>query len=71
MILEIPEPLVVEALVDLVEALGFTVIFQPALNSLFLNTERDGSAWQAEAAAYRAAFAENPPYDTLRNLVIK
>ena len=46
-----------EALVDLVEKLGFTVIFQPALNSLFLNTERDGSAWQAEAAAYRVAFA--------------
>ncbi len=46
-----------EALVDLVEALGFTVIFQPARNSLFLDTQRDGLAWQAEVAAHRAAFA--------------
>lgn len=46
-----------DALLDLVEELGFTVIFQPARQSLFLDTERDGSAWQADAAAHRAAFA--------------
>jgi len=46
-----------EALVDLVEELGFSIIFQPARNSLFLDTDRDGSAWQAETTAHRAAFA--------------
>ena len=33
------------------------VAFQPALNSLFLETECDGSAWQLETEAMRAAFA--------------
>ena len=42
-----------EALVDLVEELGFTVIFQPARNSVCLDTQRDGSAWQVEVAAPR------------------
>jgi MoaA/NifB/PqqE/SkfB family radical SAM enzyme len=46
-----------DALVDLVETLGFTVIFQPARNSLFLDTDRDGAAWEAEPTAHRAAFA--------------
>jgi MoaA/NifB/PqqE/SkfB family radical SAM enzyme len=46
-----------DALIDLVEKLDFAVIFQPARHSLFLDTERDGSAWQAGAAAHRAAFA--------------
>jgi len=44
-----------ETLVELVEKLGFTVIFQPVRNSLFLDTERNGSAWQTEAAANAGA----------------
>ena len=31
---------------DIAEDLGVGVAFQPALNSLFLETERDGSTWQ-------------------------
>jgi MoaA/NifB/PqqE/SkfB family radical SAM enzyme len=46
-----------DALLDLVEELGFAVMFQPARNSLFLETDRDGSLFQLEAAAHRAAFA--------------
>lgn len=46
-----------DALLDFVEGLSLAVIFQPARNSLFLDTARDGAAWQAEAAAHRAAFA--------------
>jgi MoaA/NifB/PqqE/SkfB family radical SAM enzyme len=47
-----------DALLDLVEELGFAVMFQPARNSLFLETDRDGSLFQLEAAAHRAAFAQ-------------
>jgi MoaA/NifB/PqqE/SkfB family radical SAM enzyme len=47
----------IEGLLDIVEDLGVGVVFQPALNSLFLETERDGSAWQLETEAVRAAFA--------------
>jgi MoaA/NifB/PqqE/SkfB family radical SAM enzyme len=47
----------IEGLLDIAEELGVGVVFQPALNSLFLETERDGSAWQLEAEAVRAAFA--------------
>src|SRR5262249_28625221 len=47
----------IEGLLDIAEALGVGVVFQPALDSLFLETERDGSAWQLEAEAVRAAFA--------------
>jgi MoaA/NifB/PqqE/SkfB family radical SAM enzyme len=46
-----------DALLDLAEEYGFGVIFQPARNSLFLDTGRDGSAWQLDAAAHRATFA--------------
>ncbi|MGZ5021077.1 MAG: radical SAM protein [Chthoniobacterales bacterium] len=46
-----------DALLDLVEEHGFAVMFQPARNSLFLETDRDGSLFQLEAAAHRAAFA--------------
>jgi MoaA/NifB/PqqE/SkfB family radical SAM enzyme len=46
-----------DALIEVVETLGLTVIFQPARNSLFLDTDRDGAAWQADSAAHRTAFA--------------
>ncbi len=38
------------------EELDIPVIFQPALNSLFLETRRDGSKWQPDAQAIRDAF---------------
>jgi MoaA/NifB/PqqE/SkfB family radical SAM enzyme len=50
----------VEAIDDVVgiaEGLRIPVVFQPALNSLFLGSERDGSAWQLNAGVMRAAFA--------------
>ena len=47
----------IEGLLDIAEDLGVGVAFQPALNSLFLETERDGSTWQLEAEAVRAVFA--------------
>lgn len=46
-----------DALMDLVEELGFRIIFQPARRSLFLETERDGSAFLLENEQIRAAFA--------------
>jgi MoaA/NifB/PqqE/SkfB family radical SAM enzyme len=47
----------IEELVEIADALGIPVVFQPALNSLFLDSERDGSAWQLDAQSMRAAFA--------------
>lgn len=46
-----------EELLDIAEDLNIPVVFQPALNSLFLETERDGSAWQLDVASMRATFA--------------
>ncbi len=46
-----------EALIDLVEELGCSIVFQPARNSLFLDTERDGAAFQLQAPELRDAFA--------------
>lgn len=48
---------VLEPLVAFGESLRVPVVFQPALNSLFLATARDGTRWQLEAARARAAFA--------------
>jgi len=48
---------VIEDLLEIAEALKTSVVFQPALSSLFLETERDGSAWQLDAQSIRAAFA--------------
>lgn len=39
----------VDAVVDLAEAAGARVVFQPALESLFIGTRRDGSAWRLAA----------------------
>lgn len=47
----------IDELLDLVEAEGFQVIFQPARNSLFLDSPRDGSAFEPDGAQLRAAFA--------------
>jgi MoaA/NifB/PqqE/SkfB family radical SAM enzyme len=47
----------IEPLLGTAAELGIPVVFQPAMNSLFLNTERDGSAWQLESRLMREAFA--------------
>jgi MoaA/NifB/PqqE/SkfB family radical SAM enzyme len=47
----------IEPLIDIVSALSIPVVFQPALNSLFLDTDRDGSSWQLDVQSIRAAFA--------------
>jgi MoaA/NifB/PqqE/SkfB family radical SAM enzyme len=49
----------VERISDLLafaERTGFAVVFQPARNSLFQNSGRDGSAFQLDAAATRSVF---------------
>jgi MoaA/NifB/PqqE/SkfB family radical SAM enzyme len=45
-----------DELVDLVEEEGFRVVFQPARNSLFLGSARDGAGYQLEDERLRAAF---------------
>jgi MoaA/NifB/PqqE/SkfB family radical SAM enzyme len=47
----------IESLIAMAEDLKIPVVFQPALSSLFLETERDGSSWQLDARSIRAAFA--------------
>jgi MoaA/NifB/PqqE/SkfB family radical SAM enzyme len=47
---------VLDELMDLVEARGFRIIFQPARNSLFLDSERDGSAFVLGNENIRRAF---------------
>jgi MoaA/NifB/PqqE/SkfB family radical SAM enzyme len=46
----------IEALIEIAEGLEIPVVFQPALNSLFLDTARDGSAWQLESRMIREVF---------------
>jgi MoaA/NifB/PqqE/SkfB family radical SAM enzyme len=43
----------VPELVRLAETLDSPIVFQPALNSLFLDTDRDGGRWELDAAAFR------------------
>jgi len=43
----------VPQLVGLAEDLDSPIVFQPALNSLFLDTDRDGSRWRVDADAFR------------------
>src|SRR5205823_943344 len=43
----------VPQLVGLAEDLDSPIVFQPALNSLFLDTDRDGTRWEVDAAAFR------------------
>jgi MoaA/NifB/PqqE/SkfB family radical SAM enzyme len=47
----------IEELLDIVEELGMRIVFQPARNSLFLDSERDGSAWAIERDEMARAFA--------------
>jgi MoaA/NifB/PqqE/SkfB family radical SAM enzyme len=44
----------IDELMDIVESTGNTIVFQPARNSLFLDTERDGSGFQLTGAELRA-----------------
>jgi MoaA/NifB/PqqE/SkfB family radical SAM enzyme len=46
----------IETLIEMAEGLDIPVIFQPAMNSLFLESDRDGSKWQVDAQAIRDAF---------------
>lgn len=48
---------VLDDVVGIAERLRIPVVFQPALNSLFLGSERDGSDWQLDSGAIRTAFA--------------
>lgn len=45
-----------DVLIDVVDDLGLSIIFQPVMNSLFLNTQRDGSLFQPDIYSLRAAF---------------
>lgn len=45
----------IPALVRLAETLDSPIMFQPALNSLFLDTDRDGSRWALDPAEFRKA----------------
>lgn len=47
----------IDSLIEIAADLRIPVVFQPALNSLFLETARDGSAWQLDAQSIRTAFA--------------
>ena len=48
----------IEPLIDIASAVSIPVVFQPALNSLFLDADRDGSSWQLDVQSIRAAFAQ-------------
>src|SRR5215469_5680299 len=47
----------IESLMEIAADLKIPVVFQPALNSLFLETARDGSPWQLDVQSIRVAFA--------------
>ncbi len=46
-----------ERVLDIAEALPAPVVFQPAMNSLFQGSDRDGSAWLLDGATVRTALA--------------
>jgi MoaA/NifB/PqqE/SkfB family radical SAM enzyme len=46
-----------EKLLDITDPLGIPVVFQPARNSLFQGSRREGSAWELDGPSARAAFA--------------
>ena len=48
---------VLDQLLDIVEGLGSSIIFQPVRNSLFVYGGRDGSAWELEHQRSLATFA--------------
>lgn len=45
-------------LLDIAESLNVPVVFQPALNSLFQGSSRDGSAWELDGTSLRAALEQ-------------
>jgi len=47
----------IDQAISIAEELHTSIVFQPATNSLFLDTDRDGSAWQLETGAIRSVFA--------------
>ena len=47
----------IDAAVALATTLDIPMVFQPALPSLFLETDRDGAAWQLDVQAMREVFA--------------
>ena len=47
----------IEQLLDIVEGLGGSIVFQPVRNSLFVYTQRDGKAWELEHQRSLATFA--------------
>jgi MoaA/NifB/PqqE/SkfB family radical SAM enzyme len=48
----------VDATIALASTLAIPIVFQPALNSLFLDTDRDGSTWELDVQRLRDAFAQ-------------
>ena len=52
----------IDKAIEIAEGLDTSIVFQPATNSLFLETDRDGSAWQLDTASTRAVFARNEAY---------
>lgn len=47
----------IEQLLDIAEGLGSSIIFQPVRNSLFVYSDRDGTAWELEHQRSLATFA--------------
>jgi len=47
---------VLDQLLEVAEGLGGSIIFQPVRNSLFVYSERDGSAWELERQRSLATF---------------
>jgi MoaA/NifB/PqqE/SkfB family radical SAM enzyme len=52
----------IDQAIAIAEELRISIVFQPATNSLFLDTDRNGSAWQLEKDAIRAVFARIEEY---------
>ena len=60
---------VLEEVLDIAERMKTQVVFQPALNSLFNDSIRDGSGWMPEPAAIRAAFARLERFKRTRSSI--
>jgi len=52
----------IDKAIEIAERLGTSIVFQPSTNSLFLETARDGSAWQLDTQSMRAVFARIEEY---------
>lgn len=58
-----------EEVLNIAESLEMQVVFQPALNSLFNGSSRDGSPWLVEISAIRAAFVRLEEFKRSRSSV--